>query len=59
MNVKAIAEKIQAVINTLEDLDIKSTFNNMNKLLGCQGTLAEVRDELMKAQEEKHGNADV
>ena len=51
--------KIQAVINTLEGLDIKSTFDNMNKLLGCQQTLADVRDELQRLEVKANGNADV
>ena len=51
------ANMIQAVINTLEGLDIKSTYENMDKLLGCMQMLAKIRDEL-KAKEVKDGNAD-
>ena len=40
------AEKIQIVINTLQDLDIKSTFENMNRLMGVLQELAKIRDEL-------------
>ena len=54
-----LTNKIQAVINTLEGLDIKSTFDNMNKLLGCQQTLADVRDELQRREVKVNGNADV
>ena len=54
-----LTNKIQAVINTLEGLDIKSTFDNMNKLLGCQQTLADVRDELQQREVKVNGNADV
>lgn len=54
-----LTNKIQAVINTLEGLDIKSTFDNMNKLLGCQQTLADVRDELKRMEVKANGNADV
>ena len=54
-----LTNKIQAVINTLEGLDIKSTFDNMNKLLGCQQTLADVRDELRRREVKVNGNADV
>ena len=54
-----MTNKIQAVINTLEGLDIKSTFDNMNKLLGCQQTLADVRDELQRREVKVNGNADV
>ena len=48
-----LAQKIQMVINTIEDLDIKSTFDNMNKLLGSLQTLASVRDALNSTQEAK------
>lgn len=41
------ANTIQAVINTLEQLDIKSTFDNTNKLLGCFQALGGVRDGLI------------
>ena len=51
------AEKIQAVINTLEGLDIKSTYVNMDKLLGCLQMLAKVRDRL-NAPEVQDGNTD-
>ena len=54
-----LTTKIQAVINTLEGLDIKSTFDNMNKLLGCQQTLVDVRDELQRMEVKVNGNADV
>lgn len=40
------AEKIQIVIDTLQDLDIKSTFDNMNRLMGALTMLAKIRDEL-------------
>lgn len=51
---KELAEKVQIVINTIQDLDIKSTFSNMNRLMGAMQTLAGIRDEL-----EKMGNAEV
>lgn len=41
---------IQAVISTLEGLDIKSTYENMDKLLGCMQTLAKVRDALREVK---------
>ena len=50
-----LANRIQMVINTIEQLDIKSTYDNMNRLLGCMQTLADIRDRL---QEVKDGNAD-
>ena len=52
MNLK---QDIQNVISTLEGLDIKSTYDNMNRLLGCLQVLANVRDAL-DAQEVKDGN---
>ena len=65
---------IQIVINTLQDLDIKSTFDNMNRLMGAIQTLAKIRDDMETmsndetvelfedgekvAEERKDGNAD-
>ena len=37
-------EKIQAVINTLEQLMIPATYDNVNRMLGVYQTLIEVRD---------------
>lgn len=37
-------EKIQAVINTLEQIMIPATFDNVNKMLGIYQTMIEVRD---------------
>lgn len=52
---KEQATKVQAVINTLESLNIPATYDNMNKLLGCLQVLAEVRDAISK-EEEPDGN---
>lgn len=41
-----IKEKINAVINTLQTLDIKSEYNNMNKLVGCMQVLSQINKEL-------------
>ena len=38
------AEKIQAVINTLEQLMIPATYDNVNRMLGVYQALIEVRD---------------
>lgn len=38
--------KIQAVINTLEMLDMSPTYNNTNRMLGIYNTLVEVRDAI-------------
>ena len=51
-------EKIQAVINTLESMEIRSTYDNMNRLLGVYQTLAQVRDELAAEEEKDGGEAD-
>ena len=45
-------EKIQAVINTLEQMIIPATFDNVNRMLGIYQTLIEVRDKPEKAVEE-------
>ena len=44
---------IQAIISTLESLNITPTYDNMNKLLGCMQVLEGIRDKLkdmIKAQ---------
>ena len=56
-----LAEKIQVVMNTIQDLDIKSTFDNMNHLMGVLQTLASIRDELKDIpvlEVSEDGNAD-
>ena len=45
--------KIQAVMNTLEDLDIKPTEANMSKLLGCRKVLQAIRDSLNKPETDR------
>ena len=37
-------EKIQAVINTLEQMMIPATYDNVNRMLGIYQTLIEIRD---------------
>ena len=51
-------DKIQAVINTLESMEIRSTYDNMNRMLGVYQTLAQVRDELAAEEEKDGGEAD-
>jgi ABC-type Na+ transport system ATPase subunit NatA len=46
---------IQAVINTLEDIEIKATVDNMQKLLACHDVLKKVIESM---KEGKDGNAD-
>jgi len=40
------AEKIQAVLNTLELIEVKATYDNMNRILGIHKMLMNVRDDL-------------
>ena len=47
------AEKIQAVMNTLAILEMPSTYDNVNKMLGIYNTLKEVMNDLWKQQEEQ------
>ena len=42
--------KIQAVINTLEILEMPTTYNNVNRMLGIYNTLVEVRDSLKESE---------
>ena len=52
------ADRIQAVLNTLERLMLPATFDNVNMVLGIYNTLVEVRDDLRK--EENHaGEPDI
>lgn len=37
-------EKIQAVINTLEQMMIPATYDNVNRMLGIYQALIEIRD---------------
>ena len=53
------SEKIQMVINTLEILDMKPTYDNTNRMFGIYQTLFAVRDDLKtKEAEEDAGEAD-
>ena len=51
------AEKIQAVLNTLELLSIPPTFDNVNRMTGIYQTLAEVRDDLKSAEVKANADA--
>jgi hypothetical protein len=56
---KEMINKIQATINTLQALEIKATYENMNHLMGALQLLADVRDDISKmAENEKAENAD-
>ena len=56
------ATKIQAVIMTMQNLDVKASFDNVNHLLGIYQTLTGIRDELqatdLKGDANDAGNAD-
>lgn len=53
------AAKIQMVINTLGELKMETTFDNVNRMLGIYVALREVRDGLKVIGEElKDGNTD-
>ena len=53
------ADKIQIVINTISELKINATFDNMNRLLGMYQMLTEVRDHIRSMEVAKDGNTDV
>ena len=58
-----LINKIQAVINTLEGLEIQSKRNTMLQLLGCMQVLAEVQQALkepmgIKMEEAENGGND-
>ena len=48
-----IITRIQAVLNTLEILDMKPTYNNTNRMLGIFNTLNDIKNELMQQQEQE------
>ena len=52
------AEKIQMVMNTLQELQMPCTMHNMNRLMGSLQLLAEIRDEFAKSEQEAVKDAD-
>ena len=52
------AEKLQAVINTIEKIEIKATADQAGKILGIHRILSEVRDDLMREDAKDAGEAD-
>ena len=44
-------EQIKLVIDTLQSLDIRSSYDNMRKLLGCINELNDVRNKLQAEEE--------
>ena len=56
---KELAVKIQMVLNTLEELKMETTFDNVNRMMGIFVALREVRDGLKAIGEElEDGNTD-
>lgn len=49
------AEKIQLIMNTLETLDMKPTYENVNKMRGIYKTLAAIRDDISADSAEDAG----
>lgn len=45
-----LANMIQKVINTLQGIDIKASYDNVNHMMGVYGTLAQVREELLRQE---------
>lgn len=52
------AAKIQAVINTLALLEMKTTYDNCNMMTGIYRTLTEVRDDIHAQEAETDGKTD-
>lgn len=44
------AEKIQAVLNTLDQIEVKASYDNTNKILGIHKVLMAIMDELAEAE---------
>lgn len=53
------ADRIQAVINTLETIMIPATYDNANRVLGIYNTLAEVRESLREGGKAHAGEPDI
>lgn len=53
------ADKIQIVINTISELKINATFDNVNRLLGMYQMLTDVRDHIRSTEVKPDGNTDV
>lgn len=49
-------DQIQAVINTLQELDIKATYGNLDRLLGCIQVLNKVKEQMLKEQMQSADN---
>lgn len=53
------ADRIQLVIDTLQQIELKASYDNMNHLLGCLQTLAEIRDNVREIEERQAQNNNV
>ena len=47
------ADRLQQVIDTLQELELKASYDNMNHMLGCLQVLAEIRDNVRKLENDK------
>lgn len=54
---RKLAKNIQAVINTLSNLDIKATPDTIEKLFGCYQVLATTRNDLNRMADEQEAAA--
>lgn len=52
------SEKIQVVMNTLQQLIVPATFDNADKLVGIYQYLVEVRDDLKAGEENGKTNVE-
>ena len=60
MDNKEFKKSITAVITTLENIEIKATYDNLDKLLGCQQVLRTIIGNLAEenGSEENDGSTD-
>ena len=45
------SERIQAVIDTLQMIQVTATYDNLSRMLGCLQALAEIRDGMKEKTE--------
>ena len=53
MEERSLQERIELVINTLQDLNIRSTYDNMRKLMGCISELSGIQQALELQEQQK------
>lgn len=51
------AERLQQVLDTLQQIELRASYDNMNHMLGCLQVLSEIRDSV-RAIEEKQAQDD-